>query len=97
MHRFWEIDELVRTLATDLKQRNASASAIALACCSERLGDIVLDPLWEQLDDLRRLMQCLPPDTWELREGTFVRTACSSPLALGAHWSIVFLTLPHHR
>jgi len=71
---------MVRLLASDLKHCEASASALALACCSKRLGDIVLDSLWEQVDGLVRLMRCLPPETWELREveGTsyceFVRT-----------------------
>jgi len=100
MHHFWEIDELVRGLAADLKRRNAFASAIALACCSKRLGDNVLDSVWEQLNGLGQLMRCLPPDTWELRDqtGVFVSTARPIPiLALGAHWSIVFLALSHNQ
>jgi len=97
MHRFWEIDELVRTLATDLKWRNTYGSAIALACCSKRLGDIVLDSLWEHLNLLGRLMRCLPPETWEIRDQTFVSTADFGPFVLGAYWSIVFFALPHHQ
>jgi len=79
MHRFWEIDELVRMLASDLKDRcDASASALALACCSKRLNDIVLDSLWEHLGDLYRLLSCLPPESWELTgDEEFVRTAFS--------------------
>lgn len=85
MHRFWEIDELVRTLATELKWRATFPSAIALACCSKRLGDIVLDPLWEKLDGLCRLMRCLPPDTWELRDRTLVSTQYFGLPVFGAH------------
>jgi len=98
MHRFWEIDGLVRIVATDLEERcMASASAVALACCSKRLADIVLDPLWEQLDSLSQSMKCLPQDTWEIRDWSFVSTTRPSPFDLGAHWSIGFLALPHHR
>ena len=75
MHRFWEIEEMVRLLASDLGIRcKASASAVALACCSKRLSDIVLDPLWEEIEGLSRLTRCLPPQTWEVRSDEFVRT-----------------------
>ena len=81
MHRFWEIDEMVRLLATILKnQYTASASAVALACCSKRLEVIVLDPVWEELRGLDFLMRCLPPDTWKMQDREFVSTACSGPL-----------------
>jgi len=97
MHRFWETDDMVRLLTTDLEERcAASASAVALACCSKRLSDIVLDTLWEQLRGLCQLMRCFPPDAWEICNGKFVRTTCSIPLALEAHWSIGLLTLPLH-
>lgn len=57
MRRFWEIDEMVRLLSADLKKRcAASASTVALARCSRRLGDVVLDSLWEELRGLTRLM-----------------------------------------
>ena len=75
MHRFWEIDEMVYLLASDLKKRcKAPASAVALACCSKRLSDIVLGPLWEELLGLERLVRCLPPDTWEILDHEIVRT-----------------------
>ena len=75
MHRFWEIEEMVRLVASDLEERcNASATVLALACCSKRLSDIVLDSLWEEPDDLTRLMRCLPPETWEIHDEEFVRT-----------------------
>ena len=78
MHRFWGIDELVRVLVVDLQQRcEASASAIALACCSKRLEGVVLDCVWGQLTGLSLLMQCLPPGTWERRGGEFVSGARS--------------------
>ena len=84
MHRFWEIDEMVRLLATILEQQyEAFASAVALACCSRGLEDIVLDTLWEKLIGLNWLMQCLPADTWEIHDHEFVSAACSSQLALG--------------
>ena len=74
MHQFWQIDELVRMLASNLKKRcGASASALALACCSKQLSDIVLDSLWEELEGLGRLMKCLPSETWEIRDDGFVR------------------------
>lgn len=74
MHRFWQIDELVRLVASELEKGcGASASAVALACCSKRLSDSVLDPLWEELIGLSRLVKCLPPDTWETRDGKLVR------------------------
>ena len=70
MHRFWEIDEMVRLLATILKnQYAASASAVALACCSKRLEGIVLDSVWEELRGLGWLMRCLPQDTWKMHNG----------------------------
>ena len=96
MHRFWEIDEMLRLLAMYLdKQHGASASAVALACCSKRLGDVVLDSLWEELRCLSQLMQCLPPDTWEIYDGEFVSTARSDTLALGAYLSTDLHALPH--
>ena len=74
MHRFWQIDELVRMVASDLENRcGASTSVLALACCSKRLSDIVLDILWESLEGLGFLMECLPPETWEIDDGEFVR------------------------
>ena len=74
MHRFWEIDEMVRMVASDLENHyEASASTLALACCSKRLSDIVLDILWEWLEGLSWLMRCLPRKTWETRNGNFVR------------------------
>jgi len=85
MHRFWKINEMVRFLAADLKgDYTTSTSAVTLACCSKRLEDIVLDSLWEHLADLRRLMRCLPPDTWEIHNGEFVRTTHPSPPTLGS-------------
>ena len=98
MHQFWEIYEMVRLLATILeKQCKASGSAVALACCSKRLGDIVLDSVWEELGDLGRLMRCLPPDTWEMRHGKFVSTTCSSLLALRAYLSSFSYVAPLTR
>ena len=86
---------MVRLLATDLKKRHgASASAVALACCSRRLADIALDSLWEELNSLSRLMQCLPPDTWKMYDDEFVSTTLSSPLALGTDQSQYFLRFP---
>jgi len=97
MHHFWEIHELVRILSKDLEERcGASASAIALACCSKRLADVVLDQLWEHLTGLVWLMRCLPRDTWESRNGEFVITTRSGPRASGAYWSTGLLTLPLH-
>lgn len=81
MHRFWVIEEMVRLLASDLIKRcKASASAVALACCSKLLSDVVLDSVWEELRGLSRLMRCLPPGSWEIRDGEFVRAICSSSL-----------------
>ena len=95
MHRFWEIDEMVRLLATILeKQYAASASAVALACCSKRLEGIVLDSVWEELRGLGWLMRCLPQDTWKMHNGEFVSTTRSGPLSLGSHRSTGFPTLP---
>ena len=86
MHQFWEIDELVRLVATALeKHYTASASAVALARCSKRLGDIVLDSLWEQLTGLGLLLKCLPSDTWEVRDDEFVSTPCFGSLNLRVH------------
>jgi len=80
MHQFWEIDEMVCLLASDLEKRcKASASAVALACCSKRLSDIVLGCIWEELVGLERLVSCLPPDTWEIRDCELVRTAWVHP------------------
>ena len=77
MHWFWEIDEMVCLLVTILKIRHrALASAIALACCSKRLADTVLEPLWEEIRGLHWLMRCLPPDTWEMRDREFVSSTC---------------------
>ena len=95
MHRFWEINELVRELVVDLERRcKASASSIALACCSKQLGDVVLDYLWEDLTNLSWLMQCLPPDTWERRNGEFVSTTPSTPHESGLTGQQVFLRCP---
>ena len=86
MHRFWEIDEMVRPVAAHLgRQHGASASAVALACCSNRLADIVLDSLWEELRCLSRLMQYLPSDTWEIDNHEFVSTARLRSPTLGAY------------
>ena len=86
MHQFWKIDEMVRLLASDLKKRcKASASVLALACCSKRLSDVVLDALWEELNGLIWLMMCLPPETWEIRNGEFVRTTWVHPHFRGTH------------
>ena len=98
MHRFWEINEMVRLLATILnKQYDASASAVALACCSKRLEDIVLDSVWEKLIGLEHLMRCLPTDTWEIHDDEFVSTTCSSPLALGLTGQQTFLRCPANK
>ena len=74
-HRLWGIDEVVRLIVTDLK-RGDNASAVALACCSRLLSDIVLDVLWQYLEDLCQLLMCLPPDTWEVHEDEFVSATC---------------------
>ena len=98
MHRFWEINEMVRLLATILnKQYEASASAVALACCSKRLEDIVLDSVWEKLIGLEHLMRCLPTDTWEIHDDEFGSTTCSSPLALGLTGQQTFLRCPANK
>ena len=99
MHRFWEIEEMVRLLASDLEKRcEAPSSAIALACCSKRLSGIVLDSLWEVLPDgLRSLMECLPPETWEIRNDEFVRTTLVRSHFRGLTQSTGLLTLPLYR
>jgi hypothetical protein len=86
---------MVRLVATALeKHYTASASAVALARCSKRLGDIVLDSLWEQRTGLGVLLKCLPSDTWEVRDDEFVSTPCSGSLDLRAYRSIGFPALP---
>ena len=89
---------MVRLLAKDLEKRcGASASAVALACCSRQLADIVLDSVWEEVRGLVRLMQCLSPDTWEIRDCEFVSIARPGPLVLVAYWSIDFHTPPLYQ
>jgi len=97
MHRFWQIDEMIRVVASDLNERCwAYGPALALACCSKQLSDIVLDSLWEELICLRYPMRCLPQESWEIRENEFVRTACSSSFAGGHLKPAGLLTLPLH-
>ncbi|KAF9646237.1 hypothetical protein BDM02DRAFT_276133 [Thelephora ganbajun] len=89
MHRFWEIDEMVRLLVTNLPVTNfgkrkrfrrlrTSATAVALACCSKQLSAIVLDSLWEDVFDLNQLLKCFPPNSWEMRDGEFAFLRCPS-------------------
>ena len=80
MHRVWEIDEIVRLIVSHLKRHKQGA--VALACCSRSLSDIVLDSLWEHLVGLSRLLKCLPRDTWTTRDFDFVRIIFSGLLAL---------------
>ena len=70
MHRLWEINEIVRLVLTNVGK---GSSALALACCTKSLTDIVLDFLWEHVEDPIHLMKCLPPDSWEMCNYEFVR------------------------
>jgi len=82
MHRFWEVDEMIRLLATHLVALD-KPSVAALACSSKLLEEAALDPLWERLDKgPRPLMRCLPQDTWEIRDSEFVSISCCKPQLL---------------
>ena len=87
---------MVRLLATDL-EKQCEASAVALACCSKRLADIALDSVWEEVRGLRRLMRCLPPDTWEIRRREFVRTSRYGLLAWWLNGQQVFIRCPSNK
>ena len=80
MHQLWEIDEIVRAIVARLGRQKG---AVALACSSKSLSDIVLDSLWERLMGLSRLLKCLPPDSWDLRDFDFVRATFAVLLTIG--------------
>ena len=78
---------MVRLLALDLKKRcKASASTLALACCSKKLSGVILDSLWEEFSNhLIWLLRCLPPETWEIHDDEFVSAIWVHSHSRGTH------------
>lgn len=69
-HRCWALDEIVRAIAANLVTNWATASAVALACCSKSFEEPALGEIWRRLtflDGLDPLIKCFPPEVWEIR------------------------------
>ena len=66
MHACLNVDEILRLIAYELVRSggNATATAVALACCRKSFEDPVLDALWETQNRLLPLLNSFPEDVW---------------------------------
>jgi hypothetical protein len=72
-HPCLNVDEILRTVASELVESGAKATAVALARCCKNFEEPVLDPLWETQERLLPLLKSFPGDVWNLNEaGYFV-------------------------
>ena len=64
MHACLNVDEILRSIASELVQSGLRRTAVALACCCRAFEDPVLDALWETKYHLMHLLRTLPQDIW---------------------------------
>ena len=72
MHPCFNVDEILRLLASKIVASEANKTAVSLACCCKSFNDPVLDALWETRVELTSLLKCLPQEVWEERDRHFV-------------------------
>lgn len=74
MHQVFRLDELVRNISYCAdRTKKGSASLLAFACCCKSLEGPVMDILWQRQVDLYIVLKTLPPDSWTIADGVFVR------------------------
>ena len=87
MHHVFEVDEILRLIASSLVYEG-QADAISFACCCKSLSAPTLDTLWGTgYYDLTQLLRTLPPNVWTIRGDAFVRFPPTQ--SFGHLWLIV--------
>jgi len=69
MHPCLNVDEIVRLIAHELVVSSGERSAVSLACCCKSLEDPALDALWAKQESLYPLLESLPSDVCQWKEG----------------------------
>ena len=64
MHACLKVDEILRSIASELVTPELWRAAVSLACCCKAFEDPVLDALWETKYDLMPLLRTFPQDIW---------------------------------
>ncbi|KAF9647205.1 hypothetical protein BDM02DRAFT_3117461 [Thelephora ganbajun] len=71
MHHIFEVDEIVRFIASSIAYGNPKG-AVSFACCCRSLSAPVLDTIWgDYQEDFTRLLQTLPPSAWTIVDEAF--------------------------
>ena len=88
MHHVFEVDEILRLIASSLVYEDRTG-AISFACCCKSFSAPTLDTLWGiYYYDFTRLLRTLPPQVWTIRGNAFVRFPPTQ--SSGHHWLITF-------
>jgi hypothetical protein len=73
MHHMFELDEILRLIASELVNTDCSGTALALACTRSSFSAPVLDTMWEEgQNDLTTLLKTFPPPVWAIADNKFV-------------------------
>jgi hypothetical protein len=72
MHHVFEVDEILRFIASSIEYKNRT-DAVSFACCCKSFSAPTLDFIWGvwQLH-FTTLLQTLPPSAWAIVDGNFV-------------------------
>lgn len=81
MHHIFEVDEIIRLIASHLVDTGSEGTALALACSHRSLSTPVLDTLWEQgQTNFVELLKTFPSTAWVVASQTFVSPSRDSSL-----------------
>lgn len=85
MHKAFDLLDIVRLIADNIPDDELK-SAVALACCRKSISTPTLDSLWDRQTDFGTLLAyTLPPATWKVVNGVFVRL---SSIASWRAWTV---------
>lgn len=80
MHHVFEVDEIIRFIASSIELRDCR-DAVSFACCCKSFSAPALDAIWgEWQRDLTELLKTLPPSVWVIIDGTFVSSSYKTSL-----------------
>ena len=72
MHHVFEVDEILRFIASGFKYEDRE-DAVSLACCRKSFSAPALDVIWGRCQPhFTALLKTLPPSIWTIVDGAFV-------------------------
>ena len=72
MHHTFEVDEILRIIASSIEYENRK-DAVSFACCCKSFSAPALDTIWRTWQwSFTTLLRTLPPSTWNIEDKVFV-------------------------